>query len=549
MAEFRLGSILQLARELDFAPNDVRALQLARAEELLHIIDPAKAYPLDFIIFRITEYRPKVGGDELLTGLALQHDLGLLIEQVSDGLNMQTSALAEPVLTIADVCARFDVTSKTIQRWRRRGLPARRFIFADGKRRVGFLLGSVERFLANHGEQLPENVNLSQVSPAEAAQIVGRAAHLAAAGCTVELIARRLARRMHRSPLAILHTLVKHDQEQPRQAVLRLAAPPVADADRAAVLAAYEGGASIAQLARNLGRPRAVIYNLLLDERIKRVADHRVRFHDDPLFHQPDAESVIAALVSAEELTKSPPAEELRVPRQLPAELAELYRTPLLSLGKERALFLKYNFHKYQFAAARRQLDEQVSRNRDLIQLEGALAKASAAREAIARANLRLVVSVAKRHLRPGVSLTELMSDGTVVLMRAVDGFDIAKGNRFSTYATLALMKGFARGVPQLIAAAKLAAPGQDQLETLPDSRPALAHRLLLDRDEVSDLLSRLTDRERHVVRAHFGLEANGHSATQEELGQRLGLSRERVKQIEQTALDKLRAALHPSEQ
>src|SRR5205814_4124045 len=82
-----------------------------------------------------------------LAGLALQHDLGLLIERVSDTLDIATASIPEPVLAIDDVTERFNVTSKTIQRWRRKGLPARRFVFGDGKRRVGFLLSSVERFV------------------------------------------------------------------------------------------------------------------------------------------------------------------------------------------------------------------------------------------------------------------------------------------------------------------------------------------------------------------------------------------------------------------
>ena len=106
---------------------------------MLHTVEPGKAYPLDFVIFRITGYRPKAVSVEQLAGAAVQHDLGLLIETISETLDVQTTSLAEPVLAIDDVTERFNVTSKTIQRWRRKGLPARRFIFPDGKRRVGFL--------------------------------------------------------------------------------------------------------------------------------------------------------------------------------------------------------------------------------------------------------------------------------------------------------------------------------------------------------------------------------------------------------------------------
>src|SRR3954470_12024231 len=163
MAKFRLDTIADLARQMGFTPTDARAAQLTSAENLLHELDPAKAYPYDFVLFRITGYHPKTVGPDLLTGLALQHDLGLLIEVVSNTLNLPTSAVDEPVLSIDDVTEKFNVTSKTIQRWRRKGLPARRFLFPDGKRRVGFLLSSVERFVGAHTEQVAEASNFSQI--------------------------------------------------------------------------------------------------------------------------------------------------------------------------------------------------------------------------------------------------------------------------------------------------------------------------------------------------------------------------------------------------
>ena len=165
--KFRIDSLADLARQMEFTPQETRAAQLNAAEELLHTVDPNKAYPLDFVVYRITGYRPKKVNEDLLTGLALQHDLGLLVENVSESLDIQSSAVPEPVLAIDDACERFNVTSKTIQRWRRKGLPARRFIFPDGKRRVGFLLSSVERFFSSHQDQVTRGMNFSQVEESE----------------------------------------------------------------------------------------------------------------------------------------------------------------------------------------------------------------------------------------------------------------------------------------------------------------------------------------------------------------------------------------------
>jgi RNA polymerase sigma factor (sigma-70 family) len=143
----------------------------------------------------------------------------------------------------------------------------------------------------------------------------------------------------------------------------------------------------------------------------------------------------------------------------------------------------------------------------------------------------------------------ELISDGNLTLMRAVEGFDPHRGYRFSTYATLALMKGFARSVPQMLSAKNRAAGGDDadrMLAAVPDHRLDDSRRQLFDREHVRDLLSRLDDRERAVLLAHYGIGEDGRASgpsTYEQVGERLGLSKQRVRQIEQSALAKLRAA------
>ena len=249
----------------------------------------------------------------------------------------------------------------------------------------------------------------------------------------------------------------------------------MSDAQRQRILRAHRRGVSLATLARKSGRPRSGIYRVLLDDRIERMNRRKTKFIDDPLYHQEDAAAVIEQIAQQEVLTASQQAEESRIPRDLPPYLADLYRTPLLTPARERALFLKYNFQKYQFVAARRKLEPQFARLRDIEQLESHLRTAGQTKNQILQANLRLVVSVARKHLRPGISLMELISDGNMTLMRAVEGFDIHRGNRFSTYATLALMKGFARSVPQMLAARRGVPLEEQMLEALPDRRDAFA--------------------------------------------------------------------------
>jgi RNA polymerase sigma factor (sigma-70 family) len=432
-------------------------------------------------------------------------------------------------------------------------------VFGDGKRRVGFLLSSVERFFSGHREQVARGMNFSQLTDAERGEILARARRLAVyCQCCTHEIARRVARKMNRSPLTILHTIRKHDQEHPEAAVFPLAAEPLGEEERAKILKGYRRGVPLKALARRVCRGRSAVYRVVLDERVARLNRRKVKFIDDPLYHQEGAAEAVGAIVVGTEaaLAAEGRAEDARVPRDLPAYLQALYRTPLLTPARERALFLQFNYLKYRFISARRKLEPQFARTREVNALEAHLRRATDVKNQIVQANLRLVVSVARKHLRPGLSLMELVSDGNVTLMRAVESYDFHRGHRFSTYATLALMKGFARSVPQMLSGGHVRTAGGDRaLAEVSDPRLQAVQDRLLAREEVRQLLSRLDDRERSVVLAHYGIDTGGAAevrtsggrlepATYEQVGRLLGITKQRVRQIEQSALAKLRSAV-----
>lgn len=543
MGRFRIAQIAGLARQMEFTPTDGRNRQILAAEELLLQIDPAKAYPYDFVLYRITGFHAKTAvkgflsedgfAGQLLTGLALQHDLGLLIESVSDTLNQRAGDLAQGVLTIEQIRQKFNVSAKTIQRWRRRGLAARRFIFAGGKKRVAFLAASVERFFSTRRDQLPQGLNFSAPDSSECGRVLKTARRLAAQGCTLDETLSRAGRKFNRSPITIRHILDQAGAPDFQHSV--------SDCERSFITDAYADRAPLTELALLLGRPRSAIYRVLVEDRFERLSRRRVRFIDDPLYHQPTAAQVIEQIASADVLAPvSIPAQD-RLPRDLPPNLQSLCKAPLLNPSKERGLFLKFNFHKFQFVAARRKLDAAHVRWQDLESLESHWQQATQTKNQIVAANIRLVVSVARKHLPAGMAgvsnLMDLVSDGNLVLMRAVDGFDAHRGNRFSTYATLALMKDFARGH----AASRSRA--STLVEEVADSRASTSSQRLVERDQVNQLLSRLGEREQAIVRAHYGLTDGQEPATYEQVGRQLGISKQCARRIELTALAKLRAA------
>jgi RNA polymerase sigma factor (sigma-70 family) len=184
-----------------------------------------------------------------------------------------------------------------------------------------------------------------------------------------------------------------------------------------------------------------------------------------------------------------------------------------------------------------------------LREIDGLLARAEAVKNQIIRANLRLVVSIAKKHVGAGPNFFEVISDGNVSLMRAVEKFDYARGYRFSTYASWAIMKNYARTIPEEHYHVNRYVTGQDELlDGAADHRTAAATDSLNGvRDVIAEGLKHLTPRERDIVAMHFGLTEDGAGHTLEELGRNLGVTKERVRQIEKRAIEKLRQVLSPN--
>ena len=550
MATYLNEAMSELAVDLAAGLKRLRKEYVDSAEALLRVIDQSQEYPYEFVVFRLTGYRPRGGGGPTgtMSGQTLRADLQRLMLAICDSMTIRVGDYPEPVHDTSSLARRFHVSTKTIQRWRRRGLPARRLMFPDGKRRVAFLESSVQWFSKDRQGQIQRSMKFSQMSDVERDDIIRRARRMASAThCRLSDVVKRLATRTGRAMETIRYTIRKHDTEHAESAIFPYLTAPLGNEEKELIYRRFLRGVPVPLLAKRYKRTRGSIYRIINEMRARQLLKRPISYVDSEEFHDPSNDMDILR----ESRCSKTPSNPHRPPRDLPPYLRALYIVPLLGQERERELFRRYNYLKYKADMLRRQIDVNRIRTSQLKRVEALLLRANAVKNQIIGANLRLVVSIAKKHVGGAQTLFELISDGNVSLMRAVEKFDYTRGFRFSTYSSWAIMRNFARSVPRERYQLDRFATGNEEildiaagLRTYDPNEVNLAEL----RESIDVVLAQLTPTERLIVTDHYGLDEDGVTKTLEQLANRLGLSKERVRQIEIAAFKKLRSLMHPEE-
>jgi RNA polymerase sigma factor (sigma-70 family) len=557
VTSYKIPALKQLTdQQVRFAPPARRSEQLSRAERLLAEIDPSKQYPYQFVCFRITEYRPEAFANLLMDGSDVIHDLCLFIEALGRKTPaVPVEAVAEPVVSMEQISKRLNVSTKTISRWRQQGLVGgRRFMFA-GRAQVGFVKSVVDRFLASNSDRIERSSRFSQLSDDEKDEILRRAKRLArVGGGTLTEVSRRIARRLGRSPETVRYTIKNYDREHPQQALFPAVTGPLDSEIKHTIYSSYRRGISVDTLAKRFQRTRTSMYRVINEMRAQRLLEQPLDYIHHVSFEDPDLEAgIVAPMPDAEEYEAK--RRMMRVPKDVPPELAPLYEVPLLNKEQEQHLFRKMNFLKYKASLLRLHLckdgiaggeiDPSRIRIQDLKHIEDLQSQANAVKDQLINANMRLVVSIAKKHAAQTDNFFELLSDGNMSLIRAVEKFDYSRGFKFSTYASWAIMKNFARSIPDEKHRRERYVTGHEELfEAAADTRTD-EHEVLAAAEQKAQQVNRLLDylepRERQIIRMRAGLDGDRKPMTLEEIGNEIGITKERVRQLNVRIMKKLR--------
>ena len=293
IARFRITAIDELCRQLVRAPVHVRRRQMDAAEQLAQEMDSTRTYPEDFVRYRITGYRPEsTGPPAMLVGEALVGDLATLVQQLSHTLDLPLDHDDRSALSLADVASRLRVSSKSLQRYRRRGLVCHYVTFTDGVKRLACFEDVLQRFIEQHRKKLNDAAGFSRVDHSIEQQIITDAAALRQSRkLTLSAAANELAKKHGRAHETVRALLWRHDRRSLSPTFAEHG--PLTNRDIRLIFRAIQFGVSPAVLSRRFGKTAATIHRAFNRRRGELLRALELPYITLPTMDREDAEAVI----------------------------------------------------------------------------------------------------------------------------------------------------------------------------------------------------------------------------------------------------------------
>ncbi len=439
MSGFELAEIKELHNELRLSPPEVRRKHADRLEDLLFSLDPERDYPYEYVYFRVTGFRMAEGPERVLPGEALLADLHLLLERLSEGVPTPAESVPERVYTVDEVAERFNVTVRTVYRWRREGLVARKYVFPDGRTRVGIRESGIERFRELQGDRLERSGRFSRMGEEEQRLILEKVArYRREEGMSLTEATENAAEETDRSRESIRQLVQRHGKDHPESEMLSTGNRRLDEDTRVRIFEEYSAGADAEELAERYDRARSSIYRIVNQQRARKLLEIPTEHVCEEAFSEPRFEQ--------EEI--SPHWETLA--ERLGAGHPWQGDEPPLNRQEEHLLFRVYNYTLHRLSQGRQELDpRRYVSGRLLDRLEDLAERASRIRQALFNAYWPVVERVARQHEGADMGQEELRAVSRPALGDAIDTFDYRGEGRFASYLTLDLQKRFARFVSE----------------------------------------------------------------------------------------------------
>jgi len=544
VSEFKCPALKELTeQQTRYAPAARRQEQVKRAEKLLDEIESGRPYPYQYVCFRLTEYRSDAHAGLQIPGSDLRHDLTLFIRRLDRSVPaVPLEQAVEPMLTLEEVSKQFQVSTKTVSRWRMRGLTSRR-VKAKGRSQLRFPRSVVEKFAAEHRELVERGSKFSHLTDAEKDDILRLAREMRESGSTLTEVSKKIAAQLNRSPEAVRYTIKNHDRVNPDHQLFPAVTGPLTSTAKEHIYMSKQKGAPVDLLAKQFGRTRSSMYRVINEVRARELIQKPIDYIYNPDFDDTKKSRAMLAEMPGRDEFQAEIAGK-KPPKDVPPQMAHLYEWPLLTKDQEQHLFRKMNFLKHKLHKMRKSIDPAKARTSDLEQMAALQDDIKDVRDILISCNQRLVYNNAKKHLGTGENIDDLVSDGNMSLIRAVEKFDYSRGNKFSTYASWAIMKNFARSIPDEKTHKQRYMTGHDDLfdakaDVRTDEGEVVAAADAA-RSRVTQLLEHLDPRTREVIRRRMGLDGS-EEMTLEQIGQHFGITKERVRQINVRGMKQLR--------
>jgi len=442
MAQKTTGVLHELHRQLMLAPVAVRRAHATWVEEFLMALDPDATYPHAFIYFRATGFQPSESSLASYAGSDIQGALLAILADLSRDCPREVAEIGEPVSTIGDAAEMAGVSARTLQRWRRTGLVARRYVFPDGHVQVGVRRSALQRFLALNPKLAARSRRFTKVDHAEQQRIVHEARLLVARErSNISSVAAHLAEQFGRAAETIRIILRNHDEDHPHEALFAGDRPVTSRARRRDICEAYLRGEPVADLAERHGLSRPSIYRIINAGRARRALALESSYYAEDAFDEPDAGERILTpdLHALLRLTLDTPKS-----RSISTHSGGPWWECPLSEEGEAALFRAYNYTKYLIAKFQKELHPAGYTPSSLLdELDSHEVIAERLRDAMLRIYGPLVDHVAWQHAGAREA-PDMVAEGRHHLREFLDTFDYRGPGRLTSYATLELLKRFA---------------------------------------------------------------------------------------------------------